>query len=356
MKKVVGILVNDVHLNKGNGELVKDIFRQIISLCKQLKCDNILCGGDVFTNRSGQPLSCLMDWKEIVDRIRDNSLNLHIIPGNHDKTDPDDLKSYLDVYTDRCVHLYRQGSVFHPFRTNIAFTFIPYFTDDVWLLEYERAEDIYKAMLADGDVNDATKRVLITHSGFDGVRNNDGTVVSSVIKPSMFKDWDMVLIGHYHNASELRENVIYTGSAYQNDYGESIDDKGFTVIYDDATTMPVPSVFPKYIKRTLKAGDKEELRKLLELYKNNTTDHIRFVFTGRKEDCQKVNATELESKYGIDCKFVSTEEKEAIDISEDDSVLCYDSKMIQREYFKYCSENNIKGEKMKYGLNLIKNM
>ena len=66
MKRVNAILVNDVHLDKGNGEMVKDIFRQLVDLCKQMNVRRIICGGDVFTQRSGQPLQCLTDWKEIL--------------------------------------------------------------------------------------------------------------------------------------------------------------------------------------------------------------------------------------------------------------------------------------------------
>ena len=55
-RKAVAVLVNDIHLDKGNGELIKDIFlNQLINLCLSKKIDNIFIGGDVFTNRSGQP-------------------------------------------------------------------------------------------------------------------------------------------------------------------------------------------------------------------------------------------------------------------------------------------------------------
>ena len=104
-KQAIGILVNDVHLDKDNGELVKDIFRQLISLCREYSTNRIICGGDVFTNRSGQPLQCLTDWKEILVMLSEEDIELHVIPGNHDKTDSDDEKSYLDVYSEPCVNL-----------------------------------------------------------------------------------------------------------------------------------------------------------------------------------------------------------------------------------------------------------
>jgi DNA repair exonuclease SbcCD nuclease subunit len=68
-----------------------------------------------------------------------------------------------------------------------------------------------------GDIN-----IMVTHIGFDGVVNNDGSEVESVLKPNKFSRFTRVLVGHYHNASKLGENVYYTGSVYQNNFGEDI--------------------------------------------------------------------------------------------------------------------------------------
>lgn len=343
MKKAVAILVNDVHLDKSNGELVKDIFNQLTELCVKNKVRHIFVGGDVFTNRSGQPLSCLTDWKFILENLSANGIKLNVIPGNHDKTDADDERSYLDIYSNQ--ELYRNATCVNV--GGVDFVLVPYFKDEKWLEEWKRA---------DTERDEDNPSVLITHIGFEGVANNDGSKVESIIKPSMFSDYDKVLVGHYHDASKLGSNVYYTGSAYQNHYGENITDKGFTIIYDDASIKFVPSHFPRYIKETIDANDKETLMNLIEKYEGEEYDHIRFVFTGKKSDCQKINIADIQGKYGIDCKFQCDEEKEAIEISESDTVLCYDKKAVIKDFFKFCSENEIRGEKMKYGLDLVKSI
>ena len=304
MKRIVGILVNDIHLDKDKGELVKDIFEQLIVLCKKYNTNNIFCGGDVFTSRSGQPLQCLTDFKEIIIRLQEEDITFHVIPGNHDKTDSNDERSYLDIYTSmENICLFRRAQVVR--LDNMGFLFIPYFKDDKWLEEYNR-EDIQskiKKLQSKG-----IPTILITHSGFDGVVNNDGSKVESAIKPSMFTDFTNVLIGHYHNASQLADNVIYTGSAYPNDFGENSVDKGCTLI---------------------------------------------FIFKGKKDEANKVNLAEIQGKYGIDCKFQATEEYAAMELS-DEGVFEFDAKSIRKDFIAYCSENNIKGEKMSYGLALLK--
>lgn len=343
MRKAVAILVNDVHLDKSNGELVRDIFHQLQTLAKKECVEDIIIGGDVFTNRSGQPLTCLTTWKDIVDDMYEKEIRLHIIPGNHDKTDADDERSYLDIYS-HC-NLYRNAQIVKI--RGVEFVMVPYFKDEKWLSEWQEV---------DTQRSGNCPAILITHIGFDGVHNNDGSVVSSEIKPSMFQDYSKVLIGHYHNASQLGKNVFYTGSAYQNDFGENITDKGFTVIYNDGSIKFVASHFPKYIKQIIAADDKESLQNLLENYDGETYDHIRFVFVGKKTDCQKINIAEIQGKYGIDCKFQCNEEKEAIEISESNSVLCYDKKAVMKDFFKFCSDEGIKGAEMKYGVELVKNI
>lgn len=344
-KQIAGILVNDVHLDKDNGELVKDIFHQLVNLCVERKTKTIFCGGDVFTNRSGQPLSTLTDFKEILRMIGDKGITLHVIPGNHDKTDGNSEASYLDVYSEKCVKVYRNATWLSP-AIGLNVLFIPYFKDEKWLDEFNGCNSWR-------DKTD--KHIIITHSGFDGVMNNDGSEVESEIKPSLFKKYDKVLIGHYHNASTLSKNVIYTGSAYQNNYGENITDKGFTIVYNDSSLEFIPSEFPRYIKEVIDVNDQESLRNLMEKYEGETYNHIRFLFKGKKSDCQKINIGEL-AKLGIDAKFESTETAEAIEISESEGVLNYDKKTLSKDFLLFCKAQEIKGEKLKYGMELIKSI
>lgn len=351
-KYAVGVLINDIHLDKSNGSLVKDIFQQLMKVCEEYNTHRIFCGGDVFTNRSGQPLQCLTDWKEILEILTKKGFEFYVIPGNHDKTDSNSERSYLDIFGEKCVHLYRSSG--RVLLDGCLIGFIPYFQDEKWLEEFQRLEDEIDDNLREGDIQIDDATILITHMGFDGVVNNDGSRVSSVIKPSMFKNWTKVLIGHYHNASELADNVIYTGSAYQNNYGENITDKGFTVVFNDGSIKRVQSKFPRYIKEVVDANDKETLMNLLEKYGGEERDYIRFVFVGKKTDCQKINIAEIQGKYGIDCKFQCVEEREAIELSESDAVLEYDKKTLTKDFMKFCSDNDIKGKQFKYGFDLIK--
>ena len=142
-KEVFGLFITDIHLSKDNGQLVKSLFNQVFKICNERSISKIFCGGDVFTNRVGQPLSCLDDFKEIVDSLVKVKLNFYAIPGNHDKTDPESIKSYLDHFYSPNYSLSREGEV-HFFSPNIVVAMIPYFPDERWMEEYRKVEEIVK--------------------------------------------------------------------------------------------------------------------------------------------------------------------------------------------------------------------
>lgn len=346
MKKVSAIFITDTHLGKNNVELVKNIFQQLKELCLDKHCLRVIHGGDVFTSRSGQPLSCLIAWNDILSDFAKEGIKMDVIAGNHDKTDGDDESSYLDVFESKTFCVHRNGGCFNI--GNITFAMMPYFREEKWL-------DVFKRV--DEEVNEEGKpiSILVTHIGFDGVMNNDGSKVNSSIKPGDFKKYNKVLIGHYHNASKLGKNVYYTGSAYQSNFGETITEKGFTLIYDDGSIEHVQSTFPQYRKTIIDVSDKEALREALDdIYKNKRDDdNLRFVFRGSKTDCDKIDVCELQNNYGIDCKFEVEETTRAMEFAEDESVASYDKSTIMSDFEEFCDDSSIDKKKRAYAIELL---
>lgn len=349
--KPFAIVVTDVHLDRGNSGLVKDIFNQLVSLCHERGVSNVICAGDVFTTRSGQPLECLSAWQEILGILRDNKIVIDVIPGNHDKTDGNDECSYLDVYegASRWVRLHRVGeAVWFGEEEDICVWMIPYFGTQRWMEEFERMKH--------EEDEGGRLNLLVTHMAFNGVRNADGSEVGDGIAPSAVFSFDSVIVGHYHDRSTVGRNIHYVGSAYQNNYGEGCVDKGFAVLYEDGSIEYVQSCFPRYIKETIQATDRETLINLLEKYgdKEGRVDHVRFEFVGKKADLERLDVTELQTRYGIDCKFSSVEEREAVENATGEDVLNYDVSSVTKNFYRFCAENNIRGAELKYGVGLIK--
>src|SRR4051812_31517031 len=125
--KPIAIVITDTHLHKDNIDLVTSIFDQAIKYCKENGIDLILHAGDVFTSRTGQPLSVLVAWQRIVDKIRDNDLRCLAIAGNHDKTDQEDESSFLDIFNSQFFKVYKQEASYYGATRTTNFHFLPYF-------------------------------------------------------------------------------------------------------------------------------------------------------------------------------------------------------------------------------------
>ena len=340
--KPIGVFMTDTHLKENNHELVKDIFVQALELCKKLKVKKLFHGGDVFTSRSSQSLHVLVSFYDIIDLLKKYEVELYIIAGNHDKTDQDSPRSYLDIYRHRkFVTLIREEECYD--FNGITIGFVPFFTES-YKLRLKNVKD--KAIALKNDIN-----ILLTHHAFNGAINNDGSVVDDSNTTKSVKFWDKVLVGHYHDSNHFK-NIWYTGSTYQGNFGERSDDKGFTVIYDNGEIEFEPSKFPKYIHVKLDVSD--DIDNEIELYSDNGEDKIRFTFSGDKTDIHKIDRQKLDS-LGIDVKYELNDVNEEILKVESGDFSSMTMKNIISYFKEYCDIQEIEKDKYSKGLkHLIK--
>jgi exonuclease SbcD len=339
--KPIAVFLTDTHLKENNQELILDIFKQAISLCKKLKVNKIFHGGDFFTSRTSQSLQVLICFSRILDLLTKENIELIAISGNHDKTNQDSENSYLDIFKHRkCITVVRKQECFE--YNDITFGFLPFFTDSY----KDRLKYIKDAAIAlNNDCN-----ILITHHAFNGAINNDGSVVDDSNSTKLVKFWDKVLVGHYHDSNHF-SNIYYTGSLYQANFGERIDDKGFTIIYDNGEIDFEPSKFPKYIKVKLNVSD--DVDNEIEMFASKG-DNVRFIFSGDKTDIHKIDRQKLDA-VGIDVKFELNEVNEEILKVEQGDFSSMSKKNILSYFKEYCEIQEIDKDKISKGLkHLIK--
>lgn len=345
MKKPVAVVLTDTHLKNDNLQLVESVFEQAFQLAIKIDISNVYHAGDFFTNRIGQNLQTLLCFKRILNRAKELGIKLVGIPGNHDKTDQNIEESYLDIFDNYGLFKLFKIENFITFKEhNLTISFLPYFTNSYG----ERLVKLIKSLKSNG----FDKNVLITHISVNGVRNNDGSEVTEGITPLSFKYFDEVLVGHYHDASKIGNNINYIGSAYQANYGENITDKGFTVIMSDATLKFYPSKFKKYIKVKLDASDISSISNELEIHKENG-DNVRFIFQGKQTDIDKINLSKFTDE-GIDCKFEVSELNDEIFEAENSDFAQLDDKKIMKHFIEYCKIQKIDSTKRNIGMKFLK--
>lgn len=341
MSKPTIPLITDIHLTKDNFEWVSKIVKQAIDKTVKLQLSNLIVAGDVFDERKSQPLSVLNVWSDMLDYAYINKIKIICIPGNHDKTNYESEKSYLDTYK---YHPSMQLITSHHTDYNIspdwAIHFVPYFKEST----------TYKSYLDKISISDSRNNMLITHIAVNGVTNNDGSVVEKGIKVSDFDRFDKVFVGHYHNSQVINDHIIYVGSLYQANYGED-PGKGITVINNNGSYQRYQTQFTKYftVKIDLDTTDDEELEKYCYQYANSK-DNIRFKFIGQKHKVVALDKNRFD-QIGIDVRCEYKDATVDVSFKQASEFSGFDSKKIKEEWNEFC-ENNADVDKNK-GIKLL---
>ena len=328
MKKAIALLLSDTHLREETIDVNKDVFSQVDNLAQKYQVP-IFHLGDVFTSRKSQTLS-------VMNALRDN-LNkflsvTYMIPGNHDKVDLRSETSYLDFFS-RGPYIRIVRDFDHVFFDKTHFWLLPYFKEDEYI---ERLKKI------NFEKKKGERHFLLTHVGIEGVKNNDNSIVINNIRQTLFDKFDIVFIGHYHNSSELGTNIQYIGSAYQNNFGETSYDKGFTLIYNDGTYTRIKSSFPQYnsIKIDLNTVKKEKIESLLKIWGNKKGVFVKIKVSGVKEKVKAFDKLRFEDQ-GILIETDYDDIRSEIEKATAKELITYTSSTLIGEFKEFCLDNDL---------------
>ncbi len=305
--------------------------------------------GDFFNFRSSQSLDCLIAAYDIFEMFEKEHLKLNIISGNHDKPSLVHPVSYISVFKRMSnLNLFEEEFFEYDETNKVVYCYLSYFKEGIVYLE--RLLNLIEMVKSDKKTLNY-KKVLLTHTSINGVRNNDGSCVEGDNEVKFFEFFDLVLSGHYHCRQDINEEVIYIGAALQANYGEN-EHKGFTVLYNDLSIEHVQSEFPAFKQIYIDASDKTTASKLLNKHAN-TEDNVRFIFQGNQADIEAISATTFNDAK-INVKFENTYEagRDFEDIG-DAELIRFDKKSLGKYWLSYCQDNAISPEQKTKGLKLL---
>lgn len=326
----IAIVSTDWHLNDNNALQLLDIADEEAALARRLGVDHVIWLGDMFDSRTSQRQDLLNCLDAIIEAHTAQGLTIHCIPGNHDKTNYKEDASFLTPYRYHPnFNLYEQQTGI--MIQDVVAYFMPFYQQDVWVRNFHYKEATELGL-------NSGKAVLFSHTAIEGSINNDGSLVESTIKASMFKDFDRVFLGHYHNAQQPARNVFHLPSVAQNNFGED-EDKGFTVLYDDLSFETVRSHFKPYRSVTLDAGTvaREEVESVVKQAEIGDS-YMRVVLTGTQEQVKGVDRRKLQNA-GVNVK-VKYSDVEVSEASEQTEVKELSGTDIKDKFVKFCEANN----------------
>lgn len=333
-EKPIAAIIADTHIKEDNENLVENIFSQTKSKMKEKGVKTLLHIGDWFHSRKGQPLQVLLKSFQIRDMLISSEIETTIIAGNHDKVNLDSSDSFINVLHTEGFNVIKEGKTFE--LEDLTITMIPYFKESG--LFPEKLELAIK--------RSPKNSILLTHIAVNGVRNNDGSKVQNDLSENRFKHFNKVLVGHYHDQSQI-SNVYYIGSAYQANYGEDTD-KGITWLYNDGSIEFEKLDFPTYekIKINVKDLGKAEIEDISLLKRTNPENNIRIELTGEESEIKLFNKNKLYD-LGVDVTTSADNMVKNISEAQKDEVTFFNGEKILKEFKSFCKKNEI--EDIKYG-------
>jgi DNA repair exonuclease SbcCD nuclease subunit len=323
----------DFHLDKDNLPLIERLAHESFDVMDARGVKRLYLPGDAFKSRTGQPLAVLDTMGRILEEAHRRGYDTRAIPGNHDKTDLESNRSYLDqfkyypgftLYDDGAVHQIEQDGAAY------QICWLPYFKEN----------GSYPAKLAAlSNMLDpfAARTFLLTHIGINSVFDNDGLQVENALDAARFACWDTVIVGHYHQKNSF-ENIHFIGSMRPANFGENAD-KGLTFAYADGRMEQVPLSFPKFLNLKIDIKDTASLKEAELLYANSP-DHIRLTITGDQALLKSVNR-ERYAELGIDVKFNETHLVANMLKAQEGQTVSFNKQSLEEAFRQFASESRL---------------
>ena len=296
------IHLSDLHLGKRVNEfsMTEDqqfILTRIINIIDEEEPDGVLIAGDVY-DRSVPSEEAMQLWDDFLLRLKERSLQVFVISGNHDSQVRLSLHEQLiegtgihisPVYNGQvkcislkdgfgCVNVYML-----PFVKPVNVR--QFFDEDI-----SSYTDAVRCAIAHMGVDAGERNVLMAHQFITGAGRCDSEEINvgglDNVDASVFDDFDYVALGHIHGSQHImRDTIRYCGTPLKYSLSEKDQVKSVTVVElkekGSVDIREIPLI-PKHDLREI-SGTYAELT-LRENYTGTATDDYLHVVLTDEED------------------------------------------------------------------------
>lgn len=336
-KIATALLWNDIHISKDNIAEFQKNWEEAIQICQRHNIADMIIGGDLWQSRSSQTLDVLITVRQAIIKATKQGLTLTIAEGNHCKVDQESLLGYSHLFSEYPNVYVVDDYTVMDISNDVVLYVMSYFPESGSFTE--RLEQM-KAT----ELDDSKHNILYIHEGINGALS---TLTEKELPTTIFKDFDKVLVGHYHNRCVIKgTNIEYIGASRQHNFGED-EDKGYTILYSDGSYEFVKNqanIRYKVIDVTAQQINSKFFDKLDDLKATGKYKTKVRVSCDEKEissiDKQKLleaGATKVE---------IATEENEATEVAAHALDKKFDKSGIKQEYSAFCANKGIENVEM----------
>lgn len=274
--------------------------------------------GDIFDRRKYVNFDTLHRCREyFFQPIIDNNYQLHCIVGNHDIyfKNTNRVNAPTLLIDDEHIHVYDEPTAVD--FDGLDILFMPWINNSNYEQAMEACTNYY------GDAPFPQPTVCMGHLELKGFEMYKGAVIDAGLSHEMFKNFDMVMSGHFHHKSS-RDNIHYLGAPYEMTWSDYNDDRGFHIF--DTETKELTYYKNPYTMFNKVYYDDLEGEKVLEqtfghltntyvkvIVKNKDNPYLFDMFIDKLNSANPAHAQVVEDNFHLDLEGDDT----IIDEAED---------------------------------------
>jgi DNA repair exonuclease SbcCD nuclease subunit len=210
------IVYSDLHLYNHhrllvNSETALGFLSYLKEYALENKIDTIISAGDFFHTKAHAYAPHVVQGLLRIKDIFKSNIKQYMIVGNHDMANPNNtMNSILFTYSDYAKIV---PDYFYLDIENVRVHMLSYSTQ--MFESFILAED--------------KKNILIGHLDIIGFIMPNGFESNAGFRDDTFKQFDLVISGHYH-MFQNKDKIVYVGSPYQTNFSEKDQTHGFLVV------------------------------------------------------------------------------------------------------------------------------
>lgn len=328
------LLLNDIHISKDNIPEFQLNWSEALSVCDQQEIKEITIGGDLFMSRSAQTLDVLLAVHDAFVEAEKRNIKITLANGNHDKVNQESIRGYCHVFDQhKNVDVVDDLFIIEEYEGFDLFV-MAYFPENGSFIE--RLQEIIDNELS---ISHTRQNILYIHEGINGALSQSS---EKEVPANIFKPFDKVLVGHYHNRTKIKgTNIEYIGSSRQHNFGED-EKKGYTILYSDGSHKFVKNevnvrykvIDVPFEKVNINLYDLLNKTKADGRYKTKVRIHC---LTSQASSINKQKLIES----GANKVEIITEDIEEVNVSRSSLFEKFDNKQIKKTYEDFCEEKEI---------------
>lgn len=322
------LLISDLHIHnhKNKSDRLQDclqVLKWAFEETLKNNCQYFLFLGDLFQERAKIDVLNYLRTYEVFAQYKDAPFEVYLLVGNHDMYHKElwGVNSVKPLTSFDNFHIVESPKTINIGNRNIDF--LP-FTD--------RPVEALKELKQGRDKKDLT--LLLGHMAVHGAVLNTlyGTTADvvveydsgmSIIDKSVFDDWDMTILGHYHGAQNLSDNVEYLGSPLQLSFGEAFQEKHIAIL--DLDTLEKEYIINDFSpKHYILPKDSLSLYSLDNAFVRVIIDKHLSV-----EDLADLKTSLVNKVASLDFKMKEKKEEDQVEIEEARSILFKQDEMLK---------------------------